>query len=418
LRPDRKYPSIVFATCPAESHDLYPVIQELIYNDGGKLVHKWLGAYPVTNTAGSVSAYPMRALGLDCAWIQTSDLPVCFFASMEDGALGVSRLIAMDPGGYEGLVADSATRAQYSWAIDRRLEGARRLAQDSKVGARDIGSARRAAQLRLGLDSAALEGNLAVYLPGPTAAASDTLLAAVEWVSRAGSQQRARSYMGWMDQETLDSALTAVGIRDPAAPVDYLLAVALSQLDRTTLFSRDLTREYQLPWPAQMGHGRPNPDGMFMMGAAFLDFTGDGLLDLVVVGQHSRPFSAIQHPDGYFVQAGFHSTPDDYVRAWAPKTRGDPGGAVPPCVYFGMEKTEEEAWRSDYVECYDQAAAHWYEVSLPDGPYWTEYERVVFWDMNGDGNVDFAARTDQGAWNVLTFVREQPTASGSGQGGG
>jgi len=79
---------------------------------------------------------------------------------------------------------------------------------------------------------------------------------------------------------------------------------------------------------------------------------------------------------------------------------------IPPCVYFGMEKTEEQASRSDYVDCYDQGSDKWYEVTLPEGPYWTEYEPVMFWDMNGDGMVDFAARKEDGSWTALTFLLE------------
>ncbi len=70
-----------------------------------------------------------------------------------------------------------------------------------------------------------------------------------------------------------------------------------------------------------------------------------------------------------------------------------------------MEKTAS-ARRSDYVDCYDQDSGEWYEVTLPEGPYWTEYEPVMFWDMNDDGMIDFAARREDGSWNLLTFVQE------------
>jgi hypothetical protein len=144
-----------------------------------------------------------------------------------------------------------------------------------------------------------------------------------------------------------------------------------------------------------------------MMGAAFADFSGDGLLDLVVVGQHSRPFSAIQHPDGYFTDGQYRATPDEYVRVWAPKAGENTAAALPPCVYFAMEKAEEEAWRSDYVECYDRRSGEWYEIDLTQGPYWTEYAPVVFWDANDDGLIEFAARRADGSWSLLTFAKER-----------
>ncbi len=63
--------------------------------------------------------------------------------------------------------------------------------------------------------------------------------------------------------------------------------------------------------------------------------------------------------------------------------------------------------RSDYLECYDRQMEEWYEVSLPEGPYWTEYEPIMFWDMNDDGMIDFAARRDDGTWTAFTFVKER-----------
>ena len=76
------------------------------------------------------------------------------------------------------------------------------------------------------------------------------------------------------------------------------------------------------------------------------------------------------------------------MRVWAPNHRAGAGTAltVPPCVYYGMEKTiEAQAWRSDCVDCFDRVSNQWYEVTLPEGPYWTEFEPVMFWDMNHDG---------------------------------
>ncbi len=409
LRPDGKFPSIMLAICPEPSHEEYPVTQGLVYNDGGRLVHKRQGVYPATNTGGSAWAYPMRALGLDCTWLESNDLPVCFFASMEDGALGVSRLVELDPNGYMKLASDSAVLSHYSRGMERRWERLRRLAMDSTEVAGISRPARDVVWRWLGVDSATLDRILPNYLPGPDASVSDTLLAALGWLSQVSPLEQARARMlGFIDGDAIDSILAGTNVQEPAAAVDFFLAVALSRLDHEAVFSHDVTREYRLPWPAQYGHAGPNIDGVSMMDAVFLDFSGDGLLDLVVVGQHSRAFSAIQHPDGYFTNAEYHAAPDEYVRVWAPKVGEDTELTVPPCVYYGMEWTEEQAWRSDYLDCYDHGLRKWYEVTLPGGPYWTEYEPVMFWDMNIDGMIDFAARREDGSWTAFTFVEGSP----------
>jgi hypothetical protein len=403
LRPDGKFPSIVLATCPEPSHEKNPVTQQLVYNDSGKLVHKRLGAYPMTNTVRLVWTYPMRALGLDCAWLKSNDLPVCFFASTEDGGYGVSRLIELDPSGYQQLASDSMLRSRYS--VARKWERFRRFAMDSAQLAW-VSSAREVAWRQLGVDSATLDRILPDYVPGRAGSVSDTLLAALDWRLQTSPRERARAYLPPWEAAVFDSILRESDVQETDSAVDILLAVALARLDHEAVFAHDVTREYRLPWPAQYGHAGPHPDGMFMVDAVFLDFSGDGLLDLVAVGQHSRPFSAIQHSDGHFTNAGYHGVPDEYVRVWAPKAAEDTELTIPPCVYFGMEKTEEQASRSDYVDCYDQGSDKWYEVTLPEGPYWTEYEPVMFWDMNGDGMVDFAARKEDASWTALTFLLE------------
>jgi hypothetical protein len=407
LRRDRKFPSIVLATCPVPDHEKAPVVQQVVYNDAGRLVHKRLAGYPFTNFVRSPQTYPMRALGLDCAWLASHDLPVCFFASEEDGALGVSRLIELDVNGYERLASDAALRSYYSRRMARHWESHRRDAMDP-AGMAGVSSARDEIQRRFSFDSATLDRLLSGDLRGRTDSVSDTLLAALDWLSKAGPREQARAYLR-MDGKVFDSILAQSQMRESGSAVDFVLAVALSQLDHEAVFSHDVTREYRLPWPAQLGHAAPvaGADGMFMMDAVFTDFSGDGLLDLVAVAQHSGPFSAIQHQDGYFVNAVFHGEMDEYVRVWAPNHRAGAGTApsIPPCVYYGMEKTEELAWRSDYVECFDHVSNQWYEVTLPEGPYSTEYEPVIFWDMNHDGMIDFVARREDGSWTALTFVR-------------
>jgi hypothetical protein len=405
FRQDGKFPSIVLATCPEPSHARYSVTQQVVYNDNGRLVHKRLGAYPATVSVWSPGAYPMRALGLDCAWLESNDLPVCFFASMEDGALGVSRLIELDPNGYKQLASDSALRSNRQLRMARQWERFRHFATDSAQVASTSSAARDVVWGWLGLDSATLDRILPDYLPSREATVSDTLVAALDWLLQSSAREQAWAYLH-MDSEVFGSILSESDVKEPDSAVDIVLAVALSRLDHEAVFSHDVTRAYRLPWPAQRGHTGANVDGVAMIDAVFLDFSGDGLLDLVVVGQHSRPFSAIQGSGGYFTKAEYHAVPDEYVRVWAPKVGEGTEVTVPPCVYFGMEKTEEEAWRSDYVYCYDQGLDDWYEVSLPGGPYWTEYEPVMFWDMNTDGMIDFAARKEDGGWTALTFVEE------------
>jgi hypothetical protein len=139
-----------------------------------------------------------------------------------------------------------------------------------------------------------------------------------------------------------------------------------------------------------------------MVDAAFVDFSGDGLLDLVVVGQHSQILSAVQHKDGYFVETLYHSIPGEFFRVWAPAEEHAGEVTIPPCVYYAMEP--DEAFRSDFVECYDRSNKEWYEVQLPGGVYFNgRIEPVQFWDVNDDGMIDFAARKDDGTWTSFTF---------------
>ena len=155
-------------------------------------------------------------------------------------------------------------------------------------------------------------------------------------------------------------------------------------------------------------------DGYFMVDVTFLDFSGDGLLDMVAVGQHSSVFTAVQHKDGYFVEAKYHGLLDEYHEVRGPGLPEDGETAVPPCVLYSME--QDEAYgpdyvtsRSDYVECYDQISREWYEVELPQGPYWTEYERVVFQDFDGDGMVDLLIPRGDSTWVAFKFISDTVT---------
>jgi hypothetical protein len=53
-------------------------------------------------------------------------------------------------------------------------------------------------------------------------------------------------------------------------------------------------------------------------GAAFTDFPGDGLADLVAVGQHSAVFYAVQDEGGVFVAPGCRGLPDEYAGVSGP----------------------------------------------------------------------------------------------------
>jgi hypothetical protein len=323
---------------------------------------------------------------------------------MEDGYLGVSRLIALDPGGYGRLATDPDLERTFAEKIAKRWEEDRRFLEDPANLSGDV-NAQRFASIWYGLEPERLNQVLANRTQLPLASPVDTLRAVVEWVSRSNPRQQAKAYLG-LEARIFDSILAEGGQPPSETPAGLLLAVALTRLSTEAVFSRDLTREYHLPWPAQRGHSGPHIDGVAMMDAVFLDYSGDGLLDLVVVGQHSRPFSAIQNEAGYFTDAGYFASADEYVRVWAPGSFGNLEVMTPPCVYFGMERTEEQARRSDYVGCYDSTLGEWYDLAMPRGPYWTEYSPVTFWDSNGDGRLEFAARRQDGKWALLTLVRD------------
>jgi hypothetical protein len=116
-------------------------------------------------------------------------------------------------------------------------------------------------------------------------------------------------------------------------------------------------------------------------------------------------FSAVQHIDGYFVETQYHSMPGEFFRVWAPAQEHADDVTIPPCVYYAMEP--DEAFRSDFVECYDRSSSEWYEAQLPGGVYFNgRTEPVQFWDTNDDGMIDFAAKKADGTWTSFTFVPE------------
>lgn len=413
------YPSIILATAQNTPERWFqPVIQQVIQNERGTLSPKSLAAHSVVGVR-RFGAYPLTARGVDCARLGPHRLPTCFYASygQTDVEMGLSRLIQFDvEEGFRHLATDSISRVRLSAWIARPGWVLRRWA-DSALRARvpawsAIG--RTASVLEwsgFGLDSVTVDSILAAHMPAQGRSVADTLLALASWYERLGPRERIRA-LTRMDREAFDSALDAGGLRPgESTAVDFYVAAVRGRIERAAMYVSDVTHEHRLPWPTQFG--RDGQDGYHMMDAAFFDFTGDGLLDLVVVGQHSRVFSAVQHADGYFVDPAYHSVADEYLRVWGPTVTPGKHLSVPPCLYFAME--QREAWRPDHLECYDRRAKEWYEVSLPGGTYFmvsqdtpqslAELTRgVMFWDMNRDGMIDFATRRSNGTWTAFSFV--------------
>lgn len=344
LNRDGSYPSIFMAVeRKTPERWVEPILQRIVFNDGGRLVLK------------SLTDFPLVGQSLDCAWIASNKLPVCFYASYAGAAgMGLSRLIEIDP---EGI-----------WRIAHNSDY---LAFRNRVGRYDG------------------------WFKEDHPSAKEQILA-----------------MRDTDPETIDSLLAEGWAKAAKTFRDRVRCLAFGLSDRHRIYCNDLTREYGLPWPVQLSqaYDQQDPsegrwmDGFMMLGALFTDFTGDGLSDLVVVGQHSAVFSAVQDEDGTFIHAKYHGLPDEYARVSGPRLPVGENLTAPPCVYYGMEK--REASREEYVECYDRMTNDWYEVPLPDGPYSMQLEHVMFWDMNHDGMIDFAARREDGSWNLLTFVQE------------
>jgi hypothetical protein len=288
---DGRYPSLALATIRDEVGAQRGLVhQQVLFNDNGRLTLK------------TVSDYPLSARDVDCARLKADELPVCFYASFGPD-LGRSKLIEFDPAGLRALAADTA----YLNFRDRI--------------------------------SALYDG----WIP-------------TEPVSAREQVMRMRD----VTLETIDSVLAAGWADSAGSFVDSVRTIAFGLSDRVRMYSTDITREARLPWPVELSQSRDRRrppqdrwmDGYFMVGSAFLDFTGDGLLDLVAVGQHSAVFSAVQHADGLFIDAGYHGLPDEYHDVRGPAVTQDATVTVPPCVIFSME--EDSASKPDYLDCYDR----------------------------------------------------------------
>lgn len=350
---DGRYPSIMLATKRETAEDVTePVLQQSIINSNGRLTLK------------ALSDYPLIAQGLDCALMESTDLPRCFYAG--DGARPASW-----PAGY---------RHGHSRLIEFDPQGLWQIAMNSEY-----------LSFRDELD--------AQYAPPSSRNRPDARARTIERLDES--------------LETVDSILAAGWAQASSSVADSVRAINYGLSNRHEIYVRDLTLESGLPWPVEMSmeysqqlrpHGRWM-DGYFMESAAFFDFSGDGRLDLVAVGLHTGIFSAVQDETGGFTSAGYHGRPDEYYRVSTPEVRSGVSLTVPPCVYYGMDLGE--ASKPDYVECYDAGRNEWYSLSLPGGPYWMRRVPVQFWDRNGDGMIDFAARREDGTWTAFTFVEEK-----------
>jgi hypothetical protein len=323
------------------------------------------------------------------------------------------------------MIDDSLAREHADRTITRLRQTLMRYATDSAYWAftreQYWGLGEMTAQelaLASGIDARAFERFSAPPFLSQTVSVEDTVRAVLlAFLEESSPREFVRNVWRYgMDAQEYDSILDAWDVPDSASAGEIHLAlIAEQQRNGGFLSAKEVTREHGLPWPA---HWPPNmngssQDGNYMGGARFFDFSGDGLLDLIVVGQHSRIFSAIQHENGSFVEARYHSVGDEYLEVFAPEPETNADLTVPPCVYIAME-LERSFHSSDYVECYDRTAGEWYEVELPGGKYamrdWYEVglpADVRFWDMNGDGMIDFTARRDDGNWTAFTFARDE-----------
>jgi len=168
--------------------------------------------------------------------------------------------------------------------------------------------------------------------------------------------------------------------------------------------SRDVTEWYHLPFPQSVLSTRGPNNGFLMINSAFFDFNQDGLEDLIAVGQHSQILTAEMTLNEKFKNARYHSDHGEYLRISVPqKVHTKKMKLIPPCVYFTLEAHEGPL--RDFVECYNQKTSTWNGIEIPGGPYFSgQHKDVIFWDVNGDGLLEFAAKTIQGHWNLLQVI--------------
>ncbi len=380
LSPDRRYRSILLATHDYEPDGDWgiPSIQLVIVNDQGSL------------SVRRLHELSLPAVSVDCAWIESNDLPVCFYGAyvVSGVSWGVSVLIEVDVEDWRRLQSDSLARARASRDVAGREEAVRRWATDSST--RALRRKQQGLWAELGwipaatgtpsaweltrpfMDRQTFDDIAASQVPPEAVSADDTSAAVTRaFLEQYGPRDFVRSsWLGAMDSQEYDSILTAWQVPESASAVDVQVALLGAWQEKYHwVYSKDITREYRLPWPVPwpqywLGTG----DGLLMYGVQFFDFSGDGRLDLVAAGLHNRAFSAIQHRDGHFVDAGFHSSKDEHLGVWAPSATPGAELTTPPCVFFAMKRlTTGEP--SDIIRCYDRASMEWYDVPFPDGNY-------------------------------------------------
>ncbi|MEM6928930.1 MAG: hypothetical protein AAF602_18470 [Myxococcota bacterium] len=162
----------------------------------------------------------------------------------------------------------------------------------------------------------------------------------------------------------------------------------------------DRTAEFGLPFPVDFdGFGT---DGYHMIGSAWTDFDRDGIPDIVGVGQHSRTLLARMSADEAEVR--WFGQSDDALRVWGSRAHDI------PCVYVAIEPGES-VFDTDFVRCHDAAEDRWYKLDVEDGgAFAMRYDRVVFWDQDGDpSTVELAAR--RSADETLALFQLAPVAT-------
>jgi hypothetical protein len=176
----------------------------------------------------------------------------------------------------------------------------------------------------------------------------------------------------------------------------------------------DITSEAGLPYPMSIN---PNwqwfeyPPGSQLDSAAFYDFNGDGLPDLLLGSPHNLLVRAFSQPNGQMSWAAMPFTEGQYQRVFAPlkmdswlesdgSTDLSPS-LMPPCAYLALRTDDVNP---DRFRCYDRIDGAWYELTLPfenDADKRFSANRAVrFWDR--DGRIVFAARNKSGS-NVKLF---------------
>jgi len=158
----------------------------------------------------------------------------------------------------------------------------------------------------------------------------------------------------------------------------------------------DITQSAGLPFPAS------EPNGRFMIGASWTDFSGDGLPDLVAVGQHSQILAATTTASGTFA-VKWVGPALDYMRAFHYAYADLLPPDRPPCVYLAIEPNTAGP---DRLICYDRAALGWYDPAaysprLP--PQWSYTRPVRLWRWANQQPV-FAASDGIGGLNLYSLT--------------